>query len=70
MKTKDLPIFRDRAPKKVLEEACSARGLTLDLLRQLVEIQRQYLGMGSKVGITSDFDACIADFLAVQGKGT
>ena len=67
MKPKDLPLFRNREAKRVLEQACDENGVNLVLLQNLLEIQRKYSGSGRAVGITADFEAAIAEFLEDGG---
>ena len=69
MKPQDLPLFRDKKSRAVLEEACRKHGVTLTLLQDLLEIERKYSGMGVSIGISDDFDTCIGDFLEA-GRGT
>lgn len=63
MKPKDLPLFRNREAKRVLADACREQGVSIDLLQQLLEIERTYSGKGNSLGITAEFEAAIADFL-------
>jgi hypothetical protein len=63
MSSRDLPIFRDPEAMRILRSAAKRRGVPLDLLRKLVDIQRGYLGSGRQAGITSDFESAIGDYL-------
>jgi hypothetical protein len=63
MKSKELPIFREPDAKASLTVACRSKKVTLTLLRELVDIQREYLGSGRQMGITQEFDAVLAEFL-------
>lgn len=66
MKPKDLPLFRDKQARAVLDDACKRHGVSLALLQRLLEIQRQFAGSGRQTGITSEFDSAIIDFLEEQ----
>jgi hypothetical protein len=66
MKPKDLPLFRNKEAKQVLEKACLENGITISLLHDLLEAQRKYAGSGRAVGITADYESCIGDFLETQ----
>ena len=63
MKPRELPIFNDPKARAVLDAACRKHNVTVTLLRELVEIQRQNVGRGVQLGITGDFEECIRDFL-------
>lgn len=63
MKPKDLPLFRDKQARTVLRESCGRHAISLRLLQRLLEIQRQFAGSGRQMGITSEFDSAITDFL-------
>lgn len=63
MKPRDLPLFKDKSARHVLDEACKRHNLKLSLLQQLLEIQREYAGSGRQAGITSEFDSCFGDFV-------
>ena len=56
MKPKDLPLFRDKEAKKVMTAACEKHGVPMDLFRTLLEVQRNYAGMGKQQGISMEFD--------------
>ncbi len=63
MKPKDLPLFRDKAARAALEESCKKHGVSLSLLQQLLNIQREYAGSGRQAGITGEFDSALGDFV-------
>ena len=69
MKPKDLPLFRDKDARKVLDDACKQHTITLKLLQAMLEIQRQYAGSGRQAGITSEFDSCLGDFVEDTSEG-
>ncbi len=60
-------MIDDPESRKILRELCKTHNLSLDLVVQMVEIQRENLGRGRQVGITQEFSAAIADFLEAQG---
>lgn len=68
MKPKDLPLFRNKDAKKALEETCSKHGVSIDLLQQLLEVQRKYAGSGRALGISAEYESCIADFLDLTNE--
>ncbi len=68
MKPKDLPLFRDESARKLLRGACNKHGINLDLLQDLLEIQRGYAGSGRQHGISQDFSARIAEFIEEEDK--
>lgn len=68
MTRRALPIISDPQSKAILKGLCREHGLTLDLLSQLIEIQRDNLGRGKQIGITQDFSAALADFLEAQAE--
>lgn len=63
MKRKELPLFHNAPAKKVLAEACKANGITLELLRELIEVQRGFAGSARQTGITSALDTCLTAFV-------
>lgn len=69
MSRRTLPILSDARSRQILKTLCRDHGLTLDLLAQLIEIQRENLGRGRQIGITQDFSATIAEFLDAQQAG-
>lgn len=66
MKPKDLPIFTDPKARSVLDHACKKHGVSIPLLRELLEIQRDNSGRGRQTGITEDFDTCLVEFIEGQ----
>lgn len=58
-----LPILTDQDAKKILKDLCKEHDLSLELLTQMIEIQRENLGRGRQIGISHDFSAAIAEFL-------
>ena len=63
MAKRTLPILADPKAKKILKELCLKHNVTIDLLVQMIDIQRNNLGRGRQIGITQDFSAVIAEFL-------
>jgi hypothetical protein len=66
MAKRTLPILSDPDAKKILRGLCKDHNLSMDLLSQMIEIQRDNLGKGRQIGITQDFSAALADFLESQ----
>lgn len=63
MKPKDLPLFRDKDAKKVMAAACEKHGVPMELFRALLEVQRNYAGMGKQQGISMEFDERLSQYL-------
>ncbi len=61
-----LPLVSDPDAKKILVGLCREHALSMELLTQMIEIQRENLGKGRQIGITQDFSAAIAEFLEGQ----
>ena len=58
-----LPLLADPKAKEILKRLATEHGVSMNLLSQLIEIQRENLGRARQFGITADFSAAIADFL-------
>ncbi len=67
MARRSLPLLADPRAKEILKKLCAEHGVTVTLLSQLIEIQRDNLGRARQMGITADFSAAIADFLESRG---
>lgn len=65
-----LPILADPEAKKILKDLCKMHGVSMDLLVQMIDIQRDNLGRGRQIGISQDFSAAIADFLEIQQEAS
>lgn len=63
MARRTLPLLADPKSKAILKQLCLEHGVTMALLGQLIDIQRENLGRARQVGITADFSAAIAEFL-------
>lgn len=63
----DLPLLADAQAKDILTELCVQRGISVELVESLIEIQRDNLGKGRQRGISQEFSAAIAAFLDEQG---
>ncbi|MBL8680163.1 MAG: hypothetical protein JNK05_13390 [Myxococcales bacterium] len=63
MKRKELPLFHNVSAKQVLAAACKANGVTLELLRELVEVQRGFAGSARQNGITNALETCLTNFI-------
>jgi hypothetical protein len=46
-----------------LEAACKKHGVPLQLVKELLNIQRENAGRGRQTGITDEFDTCLGGFL-------
>lgn len=66
MARRTLPLLSDDDAKRILRKLCKDHGLSLDLVVQLIEIQRENLGRAKQIGISQDFSAAIADFIDAQ----
>jgi hypothetical protein len=66
---RSLPLLADQRAKDILKKLCREHGVTMALLNQLIEIQRDNLGRAKQIGISADFSAAIADFLEASGGG-
>lgn len=69
MAKRTLPILSDPQAKKILKSLCNDHNLSMQLLTEMIEIQRDNLGKGRQIGITQDFSAALADFLELQKGG-
>lgn len=67
MSRRSLPILTNPEAKKILKDLCKTHNVSWDLLVQMIEIQREYLGAGRQIGITQDFSAALADFVEQSG---
>lgn len=67
MKAKKLPIFQSPDARRVLNDACARHGVTLKLLQELIDVQRDYMGSGRREGITTDLDATLGEYIDVNG---
>ncbi len=69
MARRTLPLLADKKAKNILQKLCQEHNINLDLLRNLIEIQRDNLGRGRQVGISHEFSAAISDFIDSQTGG-
>lgn len=60
---RDLPLFEDETARSILEELCKEHRVSLELLEQLLSIQRANLGRGKQIGISQEFSAAISEFI-------
>ena len=58
-----LPLLEDENARQVLRTVCADHGVDLQLIEELIGIQRDNLGRGRQMGITQEFSAAISDFL-------
>lgn len=68
MTRRSLPLLGDRKARNILQKLCQEHNISLDLLRNLIEIQRDNLGRGKQIGITQEFSAAISDFIEEQAE--
>lgn len=66
MRRKELPIFRGDA-KKLVEQSCARHGVTIALLQDLMNVQRDYLGSGRQMGISEEFESQISSYIDESG---
>lgn len=69
MGNRSLPFLSDTAARKILKELCIQHKVSIDLLTQMIEIQRENLGRARQIGITQEFSAAIAEFLDASSTG-
>jgi len=60
---RSLPLLEDSKAKAILQKLCLEHGISLELLRNLIEIQRDNLGRSQQFGISQEFSAVISDFI-------
>lgn len=63
MARRSLPLLSDADSRQVLKDLCRRHRLTLPLITDLIDIQRNNLGRGKQIGISQEFNAVIAEFL-------
>lgn len=68
MTRRALPLLADRKAKNILQGLCQEHNISLDLLRNLIEIQRDNLGRSHQFGISQEFSAAISDFIENQAE--
>lgn len=66
--TRTLPLLSDEAAAVVLNDLCVQHEISLDLLKQMIEIQRDNVGRGRQIGITQEFSAAIAEFIDSKSR--
>lgn len=66
MRRKELPIFRGEA-RKLVDQSCAKHRVTIGLLQELMNVQRDYLGSGRQMGISEDFDSQISNYIEDNG---
>jgi hypothetical protein len=69
VKPKDLPLFKDKKARKVLDDACRTHGVRLTFLQELIEIERKYSGSGRAMGITNDLHEAFGEQIELQRVG-
>lgn len=52
----DLPLWQDKKVNELLEELCNKHCVSLDVLKELVDIERQNQHKNIAYGIYDDFD--------------
>ena len=66
MRAKGLPIFCQSDARRVVDEACREYGIQTSLLEELVELERDHIGMGRRDGITDGLDAILGERLTAE----
>ena len=66
MNRRELPLLGDANAREIIDGLCKEHDISLDLVVQLLDIQRDYLGSGRKKGITEDFSATLSEFIEEQ----
>lgn len=70
MARRTLAILSDQEARKVLRDLCKKHDLSMELVSELIEIQRANLGRGKQIGISQEFNAAIADFIDSSEENT
>lgn len=52
----DLPLWQDKHVNKILEELCKKHSVSMEVLKELVDIERQNQHKNMAYGIYDDFD--------------
>lgn len=68
MTRRSLPLLSDKKARNILHKLCKEHNISLDLLRNLIEIQRDNLGRGRQLGISQEFSAAISDFIEERAE--
>ena len=68
MKAKKLPLFQQPDARRVLNESCVRHSVSLKLLQDLIDVQRDYMGSGRREGITTDLDTVFGEYVDLNGE--
>ena len=68
MKAKKLPLFQQPDARRVLNESCQRHSISLKLLQDLIDVQRDYMGSGRREGITTDLDTVFVEYIELDGE--
>ena len=63
MKARDLPIFTNPKARDRMAAACRKRGLSLELMPNLLDAYLDFDGMGRRHGIFGDYKDVIDEFI-------
>ena len=63
MNPRRLPLMKDRKARVIFDELCCDHEITMELVEELIEVQRENLGRERQMGITQDFHATIGEFI-------
>ena len=66
MKAKKLPIFSQTNARQAVAEVAKRHGVTVRLIENLVDMQREYTGFARKDGINSDLDGILDGHLEYE----
>lgn len=58
---KDLPLWREEAPSKLLNEVCSQNNINPEVVARLVAWERNNQHRGRRAGLTDEFDDIFSD---------
>lgn len=58
--TDELPLWSEPEAQAVLASICEKHGVSSDVLRDLVRIEREYQHMGKALGIYGEFDEALS----------
>lgn len=70
MKARDLPIFTNPKARDRMSAACRKRGLSLELMTNLLDAYLDFDGMGRRHGIFADYRDVIDEFIESEVLST
>ena len=69
MRKRELPLLEVEKARVILHQLCQEHGVSVSLIRNLIDIQRDNLGPGRQMGITQEFSAAISEFIEESAEG-